>query len=63
MVLTHDGWENKGLQDVFLQLVKLRYNPHLCFYNLAYVYSLFQTGEALFIPFTSGSRAQRKLRG
>lgn len=62
MVLTDDGWEDKGLQDLFLQLIKLRYSPHLCFYNLSYVCSLFQTGEALFIHFTSG-RAQSKLRG
>lgn len=62
MVLTQDGWENKGVQDLFLQLLKLSYSPHLCFYNLAYVYSVFQTGEALFIRFTSGS-AQSKLRG
>lgn len=62
MVLTDDGWGNKALQDVFLQLIKLSYSPHRCFYNLAYVYSLFETGEALFIHFTSG-RAQSELRG
>lgn len=62
MVLTHDGWEDKALQDLFLQLLKLSYSPHLCFYNLAYVYSPLQTGKALFIHPPSG-RAQGDLRG
>lgn len=62
MVLTHDAGENQGLQDLFLQLLKLTCSPCFIFYNLAYVYSLFQTREALFIHFMSGS-AQSKLRG
>lgn len=62
MLLTHDAWEKKDLQDLFLELIKLSYSPHLCFYSLAYVYSSFQTGGARFIHLSCGG-AQRKLRG
>ena len=47
MVLTEDGWDSKGLQDLFLQLINL--SSHLCSHCLAYVCSLFQPGEELFI--------------
>lgn len=57
MVLTHVGWENKGAQDLFLRGLKLTSPPHLCVYNLAYVCSVFQVGDALFL------RAQTKFRG
>ncbi|KAI9540622.1 hypothetical protein NQZ68_038995 [Dissostichus eleginoides] len=52
MVPAQDGWENKGLQDLFL----ITLSPHLCFYNRAHVNSP-QPGEA--VHFTP----ERKLRG
>jgi len=52
MVPAQDGWENKGLQDLFL----ITLSPHLCFYNRSHVHSA-QPGEA--VHFTP----ERKLRG